>query len=132
MDSLVGGCIANLPEHVTVNVRQNNLEDLVRVWNQWDSNTKGIFTERYEDIAHLITFNIDERLIQAMVIFWDLAYQCFTFNREDMTPTIEEYIALLSVDNVQPYKIYVKEPKLMTFKKKLVRLTDMTDAWAEK
>ncbi|PPS12567.1 hypothetical protein GOBAR_AA08073 [Gossypium barbadense] len=49
-----------------------------------------------------------------------------------MTPTIEEYAALLRVENVQPYKIYVKEPKPMTFKKMLVRLTDMTDAWAEK
>ncbi|KAG8502352.1 hypothetical protein CXB51_000328 [Gossypium anomalum] len=131
-DSLVGGRIANLPEYVTVNVRQNNLEDLVWIWNQWDSDTRGIFAERYGDIAHLITINIDERLIQAMIRFWDPAYQCFTFNKEDMTPTIEEYAALLRVDNVQPYKIYVKEPKPMTFKKKLVRLTDMTDAWAEK
>ena len=49
-----------------------------------------------------------------------------------MTPTIEEYTALLRVENVQPYKIYVKEPKPMTFKKKLVRLTDMTNAWVEK
>ncbi|KAG8490012.1 hypothetical protein CXB51_015447 [Gossypium anomalum] len=78
-DSLVEGCIANLPEYVTVNVRQNNLEDL-----------------------------------------------------EDMTPTIEEYAALLRVNNVQPYKIYVKEPKPLTFKQKLVRFTDMADAWAEK
>ncbi|KAG8482712.1 hypothetical protein CXB51_024417 [Gossypium anomalum] len=98
-DSLVEACVANLPEHTTVNVRQNNLEDL---------------------------------LIQAMVRFWDPAYQCFTFNQEDMTPTIEEYAALLRIDNVQFGKIYVKEPKPMTFKKKLVRLTDMTDAWAEK
>ncbi|KAG8496101.1 hypothetical protein CXB51_009123 [Gossypium anomalum] len=66
-DSLVEGCVANLPEHTTVNVRQNNLEDL---------------------------------LIQAMVRFWDPAYQCFTFNQEDMTPTIEEYAALLHIDNV--------------------------------
>ncbi|KAK5846666.1 hypothetical protein PVK06_002963 [Gossypium arboreum] len=131
-DSLREGCIANLPEHVTVNVRQNNLEDLVRVWNQWDSGTRGIFTERYGDIANLIVVNINERLIQAMVKFWDPTYQCFTFNQEDMTPTIEEYAVLLRIDNVQPYKIYVKEPKPMTFKKKLVRLTDMTDAWAEK
>ncbi|KAG8488065.1 hypothetical protein CXB51_018620 [Gossypium anomalum] len=79
----------------------NNLEDLVRVWNQWDSDTRGIFTERYGDIAHLITINIDERLIQAMIRFWDLAYQCFTFNQEDMTPTIEEYAALLRVDNAE-------------------------------
>ncbi|KAK5841761.1 hypothetical protein PVK06_004084 [Gossypium arboreum] len=131
-DSLVEGCIINLPEHVTVNVRQNNLEDLVRVWNQWDLDTRGIFTKRYGDIAHLITINIDEHLIQAMIRFWDLAYQCFTFNQEDMTPTIEEYAALLRVDNVQPYKIYVKEPKPMTFKKKIVKLTNMTDTWAEK
>ncbi|KAG8501927.1 hypothetical protein CXB51_004587 [Gossypium anomalum] len=131
-DSLVEGCIANLPEHVTVNVRQNNLEDLVRIWNQWDSDTKGIFVERYGDIAHLIAINVDERLIQAMVRFWDPAYQCFTFNQEDMTPTIEEYATLLRIDNMQFYKIYVKEPKPMTFKKKLMRLTDMTDTWAEK
>ncbi|KAL1181395.1 hypothetical protein V6Z11_A02G046000 [Gossypium hirsutum] len=131
-DSLVEGCIANLLEHVTVNVRQNNLEDLIRVWNQWDLDTRGIFTEKYGDIAHLITINIDERLIQAMIRFWDPAYQCFTFNQEDMTPTIEEYAALLLVDNVHFNKIYVKEPKPMTFKKKLVRLTGMTDVWAEK
>ncbi|MBA0701050.1 hypothetical protein Goari_020696 [Gossypium aridum] len=24
-----------------------------------------------------------------MVRFWDPAYQCFTFNQEDVTPTIE-------------------------------------------
>ncbi|KAG8498763.1 hypothetical protein CXB51_005224 [Gossypium anomalum] len=84
-----------------VNVRQNNLEDLVRVWNQWDSDTRGIFTERYGDIAHLITIRVDEQLIQAMVRFWDPAYQCFTFNQVDMTPTIEEYAALLRIDNVQ-------------------------------
>ncbi|KAG8482783.1 hypothetical protein CXB51_024422 [Gossypium anomalum] len=89
-DSLMEGCVSNLPEHVTVNVRQNNLEDL------------------------------------------DPAYQHFTFNQEDMTPTIEEYAALLRIDNMQFYKIYVKEPKPMTFKKKLIRLTDMTDIWAEK
>ncbi|KAK5846346.1 hypothetical protein PVK06_002630 [Gossypium arboreum] len=80
-DSLVEGCIANLPQHVTVNVRQNNLEDLIQ---------------------------------------------------EDMTPAIEEYAALLRVDNVHFNKIYVKEPKPITFKKKLVRLTGMTDVWAEK
>ncbi|KAK5802319.1 hypothetical protein PVK06_029907 [Gossypium arboreum] len=131
-DSLVEGCIANLPEYVTVNIRQNNLEDLVWIWNQWDSDTRGIFVERYGDIANLIAVNIDKHLIQAMIRFWDPAYQCFTFNQEDMTPTIEEYAALLRVDNVQPYKIYVKETKPMTFKKKLMRLTDMTDTWAEK
>ncbi|MFQ6655921.1 hypothetical protein Gotur_026253 [Gossypium turneri] len=49
-----------------------------------------------------------------------------------MTPTIEEYAALLRIDNVQLNKIYVKEPKPMTFKKKLMKLTGMTDTWTEK
>ncbi|MFQ6665124.1 hypothetical protein Gotur_031980 [Gossypium turneri] len=49
-----------------------------------------------------------------------------------MTPTIEEYVALLHIDDVQFNKIYVKEPKPMTFKKKLIKLTGMTDIWAEK
>ncbi|MBA0877424.1 hypothetical protein Goshw_022397 [Gossypium schwendimanii] len=44
-----------------------------------------------------------------------------------MTQTIEEYSALLHIDNVQLNKIYVKEPKPMTFKKKLMKLTGMTD-----
>ncbi|MBA0681362.1 hypothetical protein Goari_023173 [Gossypium aridum] len=117
---------------MTSNARQNNLEDLTRIWKQWYSDTRGIFTEKYGDIAHLIAINIDEQLIQAMVRFWDLAYRCFTFNQEDMNPTIEEYAALLRVDNVQFNKIYVKEPKLMTFKKKLMKLTGMTDTWAKK
>ncbi|MBA0752982.1 hypothetical protein Gogos_020884 [Gossypium gossypioides] len=38
-----------------------------------------------------------------------------------MTLTIKEYDALLCVDNVQLKKIYVKEPKPMTFKKKLTK-----------
>ncbi|KAG8497958.1 hypothetical protein CXB51_007352 [Gossypium anomalum] len=87
-DSLMEGCVSNLPEHVTVN-------------NQWDLDTRGIFTERYGDIANLIAINVDEQLIQAMVRFWDPTYQCFTFNQEDMTPTIEEYAALLRIDNIK-------------------------------
>ncbi|KAG8495839.1 hypothetical protein CXB51_009493 [Gossypium anomalum] len=38
-----------------------------------------------------------------------------------MTPTIEEYAALLRIDNVQFGKIYVKEPKPLTFRKKLAK-----------
>ncbi|MBA0606909.1 hypothetical protein Godav_019307 [Gossypium davidsonii] len=97
-----------------------------------DSDTRGIFIEKYGDIAHLIAINVDKQLIQVMVRFWDPAYQCFTFNQEDMTPTIEEYFTLLRVDNVQLNKIYVKKPKLMTFKKKLMKLTRMTNTLAEK
>ncbi|MBA0878772.1 hypothetical protein Goshw_011757, partial [Gossypium schwendimanii] len=81
----------------------NNLKDLTRIWKQWDSDTRGIFIEKYGDIAHLIEMNVDEQLIQVM------------------------YSTLLRIDNVQLNKIYVKKPKPMTFKKKLMKLTGMTD-----
>ncbi|MBA0612334.1 hypothetical protein Godav_012943, partial [Gossypium davidsonii] len=99
-DNLKEGYISDLPGHMTSNARQNNLKDLTRIWKQWYSDIRGIFTEKYGDIAHLIAIN--------------------------------EYAALLCVDNVQFNKIYVKEPKLMTFKKKLMKLTGMTDTWAKK
>ncbi|KAL1072451.1 hypothetical protein V6Z11_D11G154600 [Gossypium hirsutum] len=130
-DSLKEGYTSDIPERVTLNVRQDDLEDLIGIWKQWDSDTRGIFTEKYGDIAHLVAINVNEQLTQAMVRFWDPAYQCFTFNQEDMTPTIKEYVALLRIDNVQFNKIYVKEPKPMTFKKKLMKLTGMTDTWAK-
>ncbi|MBA0876963.1 hypothetical protein Goshw_029135, partial [Gossypium schwendimanii] len=47
--------------------RQNDLKNLSRIWKQWDSDTRGIFTEKYGDIAHLIIINMHEQLIQAMV-----------------------------------------------------------------
>ncbi|MBA0708913.1 hypothetical protein Golax_023993, partial [Gossypium laxum] len=53
------------------------------------------------DIAQLIAINVDEQLIQALVQFWDPAYQCFTFNQEYMTPTIEEYASMLCIDNIR-------------------------------
>ncbi|XP_012480805.2 uncharacterized protein LOC105795671 [Gossypium raimondii] len=131
-DSLKEGYTSDLPERVTLNACQNDLEDLNRIWKQWDSDTRSIFTEKYGDIAHLIAIDVNEQLIQAMVRFWDPAYQCFTFNQEDTTPNIEEHAALLRIDNVQLNKIYVKKPKPMTFKKKLMKLKGMTDTWAEK
>ncbi|MBA0670151.1 hypothetical protein Goklo_029522, partial [Gossypium klotzschianum] len=54
------GYTSDLPERVTSNARQNDLEDLTRIWKQWDSNTRGIFTEKYEDIAHLIAVNLND------------------------------------------------------------------------
>ncbi|MFQ6662677.1 hypothetical protein Gotur_030454, partial [Gossypium turneri] len=46
-DSLKEGYISDIPERVTSNTRQNNLEDLTKIWKQWDSDTRVIFTENY-------------------------------------------------------------------------------------
>ncbi|PPE02669.1 hypothetical protein GOBAR_DD00228 [Gossypium barbadense] len=59
-DSLKEGYTSDIPERMTSNVRQNDLEDLTRIWKQWDSDTRGIFTEKYRDITHLIAINVNE------------------------------------------------------------------------
>ncbi|MBA0845362.1 hypothetical protein Goarm_023389, partial [Gossypium armourianum] len=69
-DSLKEGYISNLPEHVTSNARQNDLENLTRIWKQWDSDTRGIFTEKYGDIAHLIAINVDEKKNEVSCVPW--------------------------------------------------------------
>ena len=56
--------------------------------------------------------------------FWDLSYRCFTFNQEDMTPTIEEYSFILS-------KVFWKKVKSAGFKKKLSQLMKVEEAVVE-
>ncbi|XVF23912.1 hypothetical protein REPUB_Repub13aG0080700 [Reevesia pubescens] len=56
---------------------------------------KGKFNAKYGNIALLLSVKVDEQLIRAMLWFWDPSYKCFTFNKNDMVPTLEEYSALL-------------------------------------
>ncbi|KAG8501732.1 hypothetical protein CXB51_003903 [Gossypium anomalum] len=117
-DSLVEGRVVNLPEHTTVNVRQTTL----RIWCEFGTNGiqtlgAGIFHERTVDSSH---GSILGPIISALHSSrgHDSNHRrvgCFTPHRQCAFS-----------------KIYVKEPKPLTFRKKLVRLTDMTDAWAEK
>ncbi|MFQ6663233.1 hypothetical protein Gotur_030836 [Gossypium turneri] len=51
---------------------------------------------------------VDKRLFRALVQFWNSAYSCFTFEKVDLVPTIEEYTALLRCSRVQIDRIYSK------------------------
>ncbi|MBA0827602.1 hypothetical protein Goarm_012372 [Gossypium armourianum] len=55
---------------MTSNAHQNNLEDLTRIWKQWYSDTRGIFTEKYGDMAHLIAINVDEQKNEDSCVPW--------------------------------------------------------------
>ena len=44
--------------------------------------------------------------------FWDPSYQCFTFGKEDLVPTIEEYSVLVGVDLQHLKKVYNKKPRV--------------------
>ena len=64
---------------------------------------------------------VDEQLIKATISYWDPSYRCFTFNQEDMTPTIEEYATLLKIAPPNTNKVFWKKTKSIGFRKKMVQ-----------
>ena len=73
----------------------------------------------------MLSIEIDEQLLKAIVLFWDPSYRCFTFNQETLTPTVEEYAALLTIASPNPNKVFWKKSKKVPFRKKLAQMTNM-------
>ncbi|MFQ6657533.1 hypothetical protein Gotur_027160, partial [Gossypium turneri] len=44
---------------------------------------------------------VDKCLFRALVQFWNPAYSCFTFDKVDLVPTVEKYMALLRCSKIQ-------------------------------
>ena len=55
-------------------------------------------------------------------MFWDPFYRCFTFNREDLILTVEEYTALLRISPPNLDKVFWKKSKKVSFRKKLAQM----------
>ena len=82
------------------------IKELQAIWKSWTVERRYAFTAKYGDIALLLPIEIDEQLLKAIVLFWDPSYQCFTFNHENLTPTVEEYVALLRISPSYPNKVF--------------------------
>ena len=50
--------------------------------------------------------------LKAAVQFWDPSYKGFSFNKKDLTPTIEEYSILLGINLQYPDKMYNRASKI--------------------
>ncbi|MBA0879142.1 hypothetical protein Goshw_003234 [Gossypium schwendimanii] len=61
---------------------------------------------------------------------WNSAYSCFTFGEVGMVPTVEEYIALLRCLRIQVDKVYSRAANVLTFTKKLTKITGMNQILA--
>ncbi|MBA0854750.1 hypothetical protein Goshw_004481 [Gossypium schwendimanii] len=46
-----------------------------------------------------------------------------------MVPTVEEYTALLRCPRIQVDKFYSRTANVLTFTKKLVKITEMREQW---
>ena len=71
------------------------------MWEKFGVSKKKRFCETYGDIASLILVLVEEPLLRAAMRFWDPSYKCFTFGKNDLVPTVEEY----SVLKVKPQTI---------------------------
>ncbi|KAG8492370.1 hypothetical protein CXB51_009635 [Gossypium anomalum] len=118
-DSVTEGYTSELWDFTRVNSTQNELHELRNIWAQWDDEAKQLFYQSYGDLP----YSLD-------VKFWKPAYSCFTFGDVDLVPTLEEYTALLRCPSIQGYKAYVRPASLLTFAKKLVMITWMSEQWA--
>ena len=98
---------------------RNQVGKLKAIWDCWTEERQNTFTAKYGDIALLLLIEVDEQLLKAIILFWDSSYRCFTFNQEDLTPTVEEYSALLRISPLNPDKVFWKKAKKVPFRKKL-------------
>ena len=118
-------------EEVKIGFRQNDCWELKHIWDNWDRNMKEAFTKKYGDIAVLLRVQLDDGWLQAVAQLWNPTYRCFTFNQQDLVPTIDEYTALLNIERAKFDWIYCKALSLPLFKKRLRQILGAIEAWVD-
>ncbi|XP_016733644.1 uncharacterized protein [Gossypium hirsutum] len=113
-----------------INSTQNEFQELRDIWAQWDDEAKQLFYQNYGDLPYLLGIKMDKHLFQAMVQFRNPAYSCFTFGKVDLVPTLEEYTTLLRCPKIQSNKSYFRAANPLTFVKKLMMITGVSEQWA--
>ncbi|KAE8654967.1 hypothetical protein F3Y22_tig00117034pilonHSYRG00338 [Hibiscus syriacus] len=100
-DSLQDDYVSDLASYASVSLKRNDLQDL----------------------------RVDDELLRALVQFWNPGYNCFTFNKEDLVPTIEEYTTLLHLEGALGNRIYSKSIKTQPFRVKLAKIAGVREEW---
>ena len=101
------GFVSELPSPIYPKFPEiKKIKELKAIWESWTVERQDAFTAKYGDIALLLPIEIDEQLLKAIILFWDPSYRYFTFNHEDLTPTMKEYAALLRISPPNPNKVF--------------------------
>ncbi|MBA0787538.1 hypothetical protein Gotri_025588 [Gossypium trilobum] len=109
-DSLAEEYVSELWDFTRISVGQNGLQELKEIWEQWND-------------------EVDKHLFRALAQFWNHVYSCFTFEKVDLVPTIEEYMALLRCSKIQVDKTYSRAVNVSTFLKKLMNIIGISEQW---
>ena len=106
-DCLPRGFVFELPNTIYPKISEiKRLGELKTIWDNWTVERQNAFTTKYGNIALLLLIEVDGQLLKAAILFWDPSYRCFTFNHENLTPTVEEYATLLKISLPNPNKIF--------------------------
>ena len=125
-DCLPRGFVSKLPNAVYPKIFEiKKIEELKTICDGWTVERQNVFTAKHGDMALLLSIEVDEQLLKAIILFWDPSYRCFTFNREDLIPTVEEYDVLLRISPPNPNKVFWKKSKKVPFRKKLAQMTNI-------
>ena len=100
------GFVSKLPSVIYPKIPEIKLKELKTIWEHLKVERQNAFMAKYGDIALLLSIEVDEQLFKATILFWDPSYRCFTFNQEDLTPTVEEYAALLRISPPNSNKVF--------------------------
>ena len=95
---MISGYVSSLSEEPYTDLTQNRLSDLATLWEQFGISGKKRFHEIYGDMASFLSLPIEEPLLRAAMRFWDPSYRCFTFGKNDLVPTVEEYLVLIGIE----------------------------------
>ena len=96
-----------MPEESYQKLIPNDIFDLSTIWKHIGKIEKNSFYGKYGDIVALLSIVIDEPMLMVIVQFWDPSFKCFTFNKEDLASTIEEYSILINLKLQSLNKVYV-------------------------
>ncbi|PPD96137.1 hypothetical protein GOBAR_DD06838 [Gossypium barbadense] len=94
----------------------NSLQELKEIWDQWSNEVRQLFYANYGDLPYLLDME-------------NPAYNCFTFGKVDLVPTVEEYMALLRCSKIQVDRVYSRAVNVPTVLKKLMNITRMSEQW---
>ncbi|KAA3473755.1 myosin heavy chain-like [Gossypium australe] len=116
-DTLAEGHTSKLWDYTRISVTQNDLQELREIWDQWSDATKQLFYSSYGDLPYLLDIQVDRHLFRAITQYWNPADSCFTLGRVDLVPTIQ-------ID-----KAYSRAASVLTFLRKLMGITGMSEQW---
>ncbi len=123
-DALTSHSHVQLKDQVSVRINQNDTTELLQVWNSWNSTDREAFTAKYGHITCLLKVTVDASLVRALIQFWDPFYRCFSFDKMDLVPTIEEYNSLLGWSSDYPIETYQHDRRTEPHRA-LAKLLDM-------